>query len=307
MSLSKEHLPVGDSEHLRKPKCTRCRHHGIIIPQKGHVRFCPFVECGCCKCFLVTQRTRLTALQRSRKNASNQPQRKQQRPAVSQVELAAEGTRSTGAREDDAGLSAAFGAQDPPRDGVPGRAAATGPRDGVPGRAAATGPRDGVPGRAAATGPSSLDIQSRAAAGRPTSAGWDGGKLVPFGFSDEEPGARFRAPYLGELGQAAALPVIHVPWMPGFPGGYGPCPNLLLNVPWALYNNGLRGAGPLMLPRFEPAALRYPPPPEPAADCRPVFFALRPSFEAPREEVMSWRHAPAPPWEHTELDVEELD
>ncbi|XP_034401322.1 doublesex- and mab-3-related transcription factor B1-like [Cyclopterus lumpus] len=289
MSLSKEQLTIGASEHLRKPKCTRCRHHGIIIPQKGHIRYCPFLKCDCCKCYLLTQRTRLTALQRSLKKAPHDPQRKEQRPAVSTVTVAAEGTCSTVAREDDAGLSAAFGVQGPPT--------------------------KGAPGRAAATGPSRHDVHCQTSAGRQTSAGLDGGKVAPFAFSEEGPGTRFSAPSFGELGQAAPLPVLHVPWMSGYPSGYGPCPNLLLNMPWlppvptGLYNNGLHG--PLMFPHFEPAALHYPPPPEPgpAADCRPVFFTLQPLPlpEPPQEELLSWQHSPSPPCKHTEPDVEELD
>ncbi|KAI4818177.1 hypothetical protein KUCAC02_011536 [Chaenocephalus aceratus] len=50
MSLSKEHLPVASTAG-RQPKCTRCRHHGIIVPQKGHVKSCPFVTCECWKCY----------------------------------------------------------------------------------------------------------------------------------------------------------------------------------------------------------------------------------------------------------------
>uniref|UniRef100_A0A8C2Z3F8 DM domain-containing protein n=1 Tax=Cyclopterus lumpus TaxID=8103 RepID=A0A8C2Z3F8_CYCLU len=151
-------LPISEpwDKHLRKPKCTRCRHHGIIIPQKGHIRYCPFLKCDCCKCYLLTQRTRLTALQRSLKKAPHDPQRKEQRPAVSTVTVAAEGTCSTVAREDDAGLSAAFGVQGPPT--------------------------KGAPGRAAATGPSRHDVHCQTSAGRQTSAGLDGGKVAPFAF-----------------------------------------------------------------------------------------------------------------------------
>ncbi|XP_068432520.1 doublesex- and mab-3-related transcription factor B1-like [Clinocottus analis] len=274
MSLSKDQMTVSASEDLRKPKCTRCRHHGIIVPQKGHIKFCPFLKCDCWKCCLITQRTRLTAVQRSLKKAPVQPQRIEQRPAVSAGNPATEGAWSTGARGNDAGLSAAFGGRGPPTEGAPERCAATG--------------------------------LSLPAAGGQASAGPDGGK--------EGTGTRFNAPYLGELGQAAPLPVFHVPWMTGYPGGYGPCPNLLLNMPWlapvapGLYNNGFRG--PLMFPHFQPAALHYPPPPEPGpvADCRPVFF-LRPLplSEPAREEPMSWPLPPSPPSKHSEPDVEKLD
>lgn len=49
----------------REPKCNRCRHHGVIVPLKGHMRRCPFLNCGCWKCNLITQRTRITAIERS--------------------------------------------------------------------------------------------------------------------------------------------------------------------------------------------------------------------------------------------------
>ncbi|XP_070702942.1 doublesex- and mab-3-related transcription factor 1-like [Pempheris klunzingeri] len=73
MSLSKQQLSV--EEPPRQPKCTRCRHHGIIVPQKGHVKFCPFLTCDCWKCYLITQRTRITALQRDLKRGKSKEQR----------------------------------------------------------------------------------------------------------------------------------------------------------------------------------------------------------------------------------------
>ncbi|KAG7500231.1 doublesex-and mab-3-related transcription factor B1-like [Solea senegalensis] len=53
------------SKPRRQLKCSRCRHHGFVVPQKGHVRLCPFLQCGCWKCQLITQRTRLTVQQRN--------------------------------------------------------------------------------------------------------------------------------------------------------------------------------------------------------------------------------------------------
>ncbi|XP_031730648.1 doublesex- and mab-3-related transcription factor B1-like [Anarrhichthys ocellatus] len=242
MSLSKEQLSVAAAEQSRKPKCTRCRHHGIIVPQKGHVKCCPFLKCDCWKCYIITQRTHITALQRSLKKVSKNPQNKEQRlgvhTAVSAGKPAAEETCSPLA-PDEEGLSAALGTE-----------------------------------RAAAN-------RSKPAAGGQTSAGLDSGEVVPFTSSEEEP--RTHAPYFGGFGPVAPLPVLHVPWMSGYPSGYGPRPNLLLHRPWwppvptGLYNNGLRGA--LMFPHFQPAAPHYPPPqgPGPAAeDCRPVFLTLRP-------------------------------
>ena len=60
MSCSK-HQVVADN---KTPKCARCRHHGYVVPQKGHTRVCPFLQCTCWKCALVTERSRIGALQR---------------------------------------------------------------------------------------------------------------------------------------------------------------------------------------------------------------------------------------------------
>uniref|UniRef100_A0A665TN20 DM domain-containing protein n=1 Tax=Echeneis naucrates TaxID=173247 RepID=A0A665TN20_ECHNA len=57
----------------RRPKCSRCRHHGIVVPQKGHLKTCPFLGCLCWKCRLVSQRTRIATLQRHLKKAQNEP------------------------------------------------------------------------------------------------------------------------------------------------------------------------------------------------------------------------------------------
>ncbi|XP_069572808.1 doublesex- and mab-3-related transcription factor 1-like [Brachyistius frenatus] len=62
MSSSKDQ----PAERPRQPKCSRCRNHGVIIPLKGHTKSCPFVRCECWKCGLVTERTRITGLQRKR-------------------------------------------------------------------------------------------------------------------------------------------------------------------------------------------------------------------------------------------------
>lgn len=55
----------------RQPKCSRCRHHGIVIPKKGHTKLCPFRSCECWKCYLITQRTRTVALHRNLAKARN--------------------------------------------------------------------------------------------------------------------------------------------------------------------------------------------------------------------------------------------
>ncbi|KAJ4928024.1 hypothetical protein JOQ06_015824 [Pogonophryne albipinna] len=276
MSLSKEHLPVASTAG-RQPKCTRCRHHGIIVPQKGHVKFCPFVTCECWKCYLITQRTRITAVQRNLKKVPN----KEQPPSA--VKQQAEGTFTNSAPEGGARPSGTYGLMCPPSDGAPKRAASTAwtPHD----------PRS----RAAAAGGEEV-------------SGVDSGKVLSFASSAEGPCPPFDGPYFGEFGQT--LPMSHFPFRMSapFPGRYAPYPNLLFNMPWlppmpaGLYNDGLQGS-PLMYPYLPLGAVHYPPPAEPAADCRQVFFTLQPLPETLQEGLMS-RQPPQPPLsKHTEQDA----
>ncbi|KAK2920827.1 doublesex- and mab-3-related transcription factor B1-like [Channa argus] len=75
MSLSKEQLTdAAADERPRQPKCTRCRHHGIIVRQRGHTKCCPFLQCDCPRCFLIKERSRITGLQRSLKRVQHKPQ-----------------------------------------------------------------------------------------------------------------------------------------------------------------------------------------------------------------------------------------
>ncbi|XP_034017302.1 doublesex- and mab-3-related transcription factor B1-like [Thalassophryne amazonica] len=246
MALSKEpNLTVSDEP--RRPKCTRCRHHGLLVPQKGHAKRCPFLRCSCWRCHLVAERTRLAALRRDMR-------REEERPS---------------------GGSAVIPA--PPL--TPGTCGAATPPGGArpPPPASRVRPAAGWTSGGDTDGP--LDLRTKAAEAP------GGSELLPSG-PTTEPSA-FNPGSFGERWQSGLLSTVSVPfggsahYGSSFPSHANPLSNVsyfpLIPPPDGFSDNGHHRG--LMLSCVLPDVVLYPPPPGPRhpADYRWLFVSFHPS------------------------------
>lgn len=56
----------------RKPKCARCRNHGIKVKVKGHKKSCQYATCVCPNCSLIEERRIVMAKQNAAKKGEPQ-------------------------------------------------------------------------------------------------------------------------------------------------------------------------------------------------------------------------------------------
>ncbi|XP_060916505.1 doublesex- and mab-3-related transcription factor C2-like [Labrus mixtus] len=197
--LSKEQM--SKEQMSRQPKCSRCRHHGIIVPQKGHTKLCPFLRCDCWKCCLVAERTRIQRGLKKFKNGEQYPRVDStfgvKKPAAKKTPCAASGTS---------------GYLCPTSGGVPVLERDTNNNPSTP-----------------------LDLRSRPAEGRQSLAGLESRNGLPFA-SDAPNFGEFDQPPppLPFIHFPFWMPG-------HYSGSYALCPNFMINMPPGLYDDALCG------------------------------------------------------------------
>lgn len=188
---------------MRPLNCSRCRNHGYLVAVQGHAGKCPWKQCNCEKCCLITEHRAIMAAQKQLKKQASEEDRKL--PAASSLRprppLAASGDLEPGAE----GPGAAYLLERPPRGPSP-RACAFQPVLGGRGPMGANDP-------AALARPSSLRPQLRVEAAGQAGSGplepMPGPPPPPFA-SGKTPGP---LPTSGAMGsaQGCGLPAPHVP------------------------------------------------------------------------------------------------
>uniref|UniRef100_A0A3Q4HUI5 DM domain-containing protein n=1 Tax=Neolamprologus brichardi TaxID=32507 RepID=A0A3Q4HUI5_NEOBR len=204
MSMSLPKDSAGTNDYAGKPKCARCRHHGIIVPKKGHTKICPFLKCQCWKCYLITERTKIAALQRGMKRAM-----KETRPGARRVNE--QGNLAFGTLNPDGGAPSTSEPMCPPPAG--------GPEKGSPADPWSRPEAGGQPEYGCRD---SRDVLPSA-----------GGKFTPLTNFVFKCTVAYNAlsflpdsPFFSEFRQMARLPLVHFPVsMPGYHASSYPSPS----------------------------------------------------------------------------------